>query len=147
VGREAAAKRVIDDMQRRLTRVQERSRRLARRLRTYIEIDRPYWTVSSHDFLSQAFALAGADNIFPDLKQQAVQVSPEVIVQRNPELIVSFDAKRPEIQGRAGWESTSAVRTGFIIDDLAQENLTHPSPQLVVGVEALITRIESLEKP
>ena len=90
--------------------------------------------------------MAGADNIFSDLNRQAAQVSPEIIVERNPDLIVSFHTPKAEIAQRPGWGTVKAVRTGYLFDDLTEDDLSRPSPRLLAGMEALIQRIEALEK-
>jgi len=146
IQRPSDAERVIADMKARLSRVQARAALLPRHLRTYIEIDPPFWTIGGHDFLNEAVSLAGADNIFSDLTRPSAQVSPEVIVQRDPELIISFDLKKAEIARRSGWGSVSAVRSGHILDDLDRDALSRPSPRVVSGVEDLEQRIEELQK-
>jgi iron complex transport system substrate-binding protein len=145
IGRPGAARLVIERMQRRLAAIRQEAAKLPHRLRTYIEIDQPYWTVGGKDFLSEAVALAGGDTIFGDLTQKAVQVSPEVIIARDPELIISFHAKRDAIAGRPGWSAVSAVKKGFVVDDVSEDLLTHPSPRLVGGIQQLLERILALE--
>jgi iron complex transport system substrate-binding protein len=146
-GRLSAADPLIKDMQSRLKKVQERGEKLPRRLKVYIEIDNPYWTISGHDYLSEAMKLAGADNIFFDLKNQAAQVTPEVIVERNPDLILTFSDKRAEVAAREGWAKVKAVKTGYIIDDLPQDPLSRPSPPLAAAMEEFVSRLEKLENP
>jgi iron complex transport system substrate-binding protein len=145
-GRPAAAEPVIQDMKRRLESVHQRAQKLPRRLKTYIEIDNPFWTVGGEDYLSEVMKLAGADNIFSDLTHQAGQVSPEVIVERNPELIVTFSDDRAGIQSREGWSKLKAVQTGYIIDDFPQDPLSRPSPPLAAAMEQFVGRLEKLEK-
>jgi iron complex transport system substrate-binding protein len=146
IGRPAGAGPIIEDMRSRLVKVQERSRRLPQRYRVYIEIDRGNWTVGGQDFISEAAAIAGADNIFSDLRQPAASVSPETIVKRNPEVVICFDAHRDEIVARPAWNSMTAVQKGWIIDNLDPDELTHPSPRLAAGVEALLLRLEGLSR-
>ncbi len=145
-GRPGAAEPVIRDMKSRLEKVRQRSARLPRRLKTYIEIDRPYWTIGTPDYLSEALAIAGADNVFSNLKRQAAQVSAEIILERQPELIIAFKAKRAEIRARPGWDTLPAVKSGYVMDDLPENALTRSSPPLVQGIEILIERLEKLEK-
>ena len=60
----------------------------------YIENDVPTWTIGGPTFTSEAIALCGADNIFGDLADRAPRVSAETIIQRNPDFILSFVARR-----------------------------------------------------
>jgi len=140
------ADRIIQDMKARLASLSERSRRLPRRLRTYVEIDPPFWTIGGHDFLNEALAAAGVDNIFADLARPSSQVSPEVIVERDPELILSFDLSKAEIGRRTGWGGITAVRKGWVLDALDRDELSRPSPRLLDGIEALESRVERLIK-
>lgn len=141
-----AAEPVIQNMKDRLEKVRQRAKHLPRRLKTYIEVDRPYWTIGTPDYLSEALALAGADNIFSDLKRQAAQVSPEVILERQPDLIIAFKAKRTEIAARPGWQTLPAVKSGLVLDDLPENALSRSSPPLVQGIEIFIERLEKLER-
>lgn len=137
---------IIHQMKGRLADIEKETHRLSHRFRTYIEIDRPLWTVGGRDFLSEAVTLAGGDNIFHDLTKPAAQVSSETIVKRNPDLIILLDAKREELRRRPGWNHIQAVKTGFIIDDLSTGTLSHPSPEIVKAIEELALRIQRLSK-
>ncbi len=144
VHREARAEEIIEDMRSRFQKITERSARIPKRLRTYIEIDTPFWTIGGHDFLSEAIGTTGAKNIFSDLERPSAQVSPEVIVERDPELIISFDLKAAQLARRAGWKNVSAIRKNFVIDDQDRDRLSRPSPRLIDGIEDLQAKIESL---
>jgi iron complex transport system substrate-binding protein len=139
--RPEAAERVIGDLKNNFDRLRNRAARLPRRS-IYIEIDRPYWTIGGVDFLSEALGVAGCDNIFSDIKRPAAQVTPEMIVQRDPEVIIAFKSGRAEIASRAGWTTIRAVKSGRVWDDLPEDALSRPGPALPVGLEALIKRLE-----
>jgi iron complex transport system substrate-binding protein len=147
VNRPAAAQAVIAGMQAQFKKVRERGDRLPRRLKIYIEIDSPYWTIGGRDYLNEAMTLAGVDNIFADLPRPSAQVSPELIVERNPDVIVVFYSNREEVASREGWEGVQAIKNGFIIDDFSQDILSRPSPGLAAGMEAFVERMERLGKP
>jgi iron complex transport system substrate-binding protein len=140
VKRDGAAGPVIADMKQRLENVQKNVRGRTP-VSVYVEIDQPYWTLGGHDFLTEALALAGAENVFADMDRPSAPVSPETIIRRNPEVIISFQASRQAISQRPGWSSIRAVRNHHVIDDLSQDRLSRPSPQLVEGIEALAAKI------
>lgn len=144
VQRPDEAERVVREMKVRLEAVRVKSSKFPRRLRTYLEIDSPFWAIGGKDFLAEAIGYAGLDNIFSDLQRPSAQVSPEVVVQRNPELIIVFDTPANHVARRPGWSSITAVKKGWILDRLDRDALARPSPQLVTGIEALVNEVEAL---
>jgi ABC-type Fe3+-hydroxamate transport system substrate-binding protein len=117
-----------------------------RRWRAYIEIDKPYWTVGGADFTTEALKIAGVDNVFADLHRPAAQVSPELIVERNPDLIITVKDRRNRLSAREGWEMIEAVRTGAVIDDFSEDILSRPSVGLAAGMDSLIDRLDRLKR-
>jgi iron complex transport system substrate-binding protein len=136
---------VIQALKARLEALRARAARLPHRVRMFLEVDLGPWTPGGPDFLTEICAAAGADNIFSDLPEQAAHVSSESVVARNPELIISLNAKRAEIARRAGWKATAAVQRGWIIDDISADLFSRPSPRLWDAAEQLEDRLEALE--
>lgn len=112
----------------------------------YLEIDRPSWTVGRPSFLHEAIEICGGRNLFGSLNRAAVQASEEVIVSRNPEIIVSLDAPAGVISRRPGWRNVAAVRTGSIIDTVDRNLLSHGNHRLVDGMEQLAARFDQLRR-
>lgn len=143
VERAGQADAVVRNMTQRLEAVRARQAKRKRTWRTYIEIDPPFWTLGGKDVLSEALSTVGIENIFSDLTRPSAQVSPEVIVERNPELILSFETPAVEIRQRPGWGAIQAVKKGAIIDDQNRDRLARPSPPLVEAIETLEKRLEA----
>jgi hypothetical protein len=87
--------------------------------------------------------LAGATNIFADLRADFSQVSAEAVVARDPELIILADAYLPYhpqtpalVAARPGWDQIAAVRNGAVYA-IQEELFAWPSPRLADGLEAL----------
>jgi iron complex transport system substrate-binding protein len=96
----------------------------------YYELDQTYYSLTTDTFVGALFALAGlkniadasgtADNPYP-------QLSAEVIVKADPDLIFLADSKccgqsATTVAKRAGWSGIAAVRNGQVIaldDDVA----------------------------
>ncbi len=101
-----------------------------RALSYYYELDQTYYSVTSATFIGSLFAMAGLTNI-ADPSGTATnaypQLSAEVIVARNPDLIFLADTtccaqSADTVARRAGWSGIAAVRTGQVIaldDDIA----------------------------
>ncbi|MFQ5739821.1 MAG: ABC transporter substrate-binding protein [Acidobacteriota bacterium] len=143
-GQSLEAEVLIQNMQERVAKIEARARRFPTHPRLYLEIDRPSWTVGGSSFTNQAIELCGARNIFSDLARPAPQVSEEAIIERNPDIIISFASSTAEIRRRGGWNRIGAVQSGRIIDDFNPDLLSRGNHRLVEGMEALQTRIELL---
>jgi len=107
----------------------------------YIEIDLPSWTVGRRSYTNEAVELCGARNIFGDVDKPALQVSREAIIERNPDIILSFDSPPSEYRGRPGWERITAIRQNRVIDDVGRDLLSHGNHRLVLGMEQLQARL------
>ena len=139
-----AARHLVERMRRRARRIERRAAQLPRRPSLYLEIDPPSWTVGRGSFITEAIQLAGARNIFEDVNRPALQVSKEMVIARDPEIIVSLDAVADEIRARPGWGAIRAVRENKIIDDVDRNLLSHGSQRLMPGMEQLQNRLERL---
>jgi len=113
--------------------------------RLYLEIDPPSWTIGQQDCLNEGFDILRLRNVFEDIPRKAAQVSSEAIVEKDPQVILTFHAKAEDIARRPGWSAVSAVRTRHIITDFPADDLVRPSPRLVDGLEKLSRRLDALE--
>ena len=146
VGEPEQARRIVADMQRRVEAVTRRATNLNWRPSIYIEIDLPSWTVGRASYTHEAVTLCGARNIFGDVEKAALLVSREAIIQRNPEVILSFEASADQIRGRPGWGEISAVKQGRIIDHFDRDLFSRGNQRLVEGMEKFQARLEALLK-
>jgi len=129
------------DMRKRIDLIRAQAERMTYRPKIYIEIDLPSWTVGRNSYTSEAVTLCGARNIFEDVEKPALQVSNEVIIERNPDIILSFDAPATEYLQRPGWARVKAVQQRKIIDDVGRNLLSHGNHRLVAGMEQLQARL------
>ena len=143
-GREAADRaRTID------TRIDAIRKRLAGRPRprTLIVFDREtlalrgIYASGGFGFIHDMVDAAGAENVFADVTQQAVQATTELILSRRPEVIlelrgdsISADMRRREIAVWRVLSSVPAVRDGrvYFID---QQLTVIPGPRVAEAIE------------
>ncbi len=144
IGRAERAEQLIQAMMDQVQQIREKAKSFPRRPTLYVEIDPPSWTIGSKSFVNEAVSLCGAQNIFADVSRPALQVSKEVIVVKDPEIILSFDASASEISRRPGWHRIRAVRNGSVIDDLDRDLLTHGNHRLAEGMRQLQERVRKL---
>lgn len=144
VGKHDRVQALITEMQERVRAIEERGKRFPRRPTIYIEIDLPSWTVGRNSFINEAVYLCGARNVFEDVERPALQVSKEIVIERDPQMILSFEASAVEIGRRPGWNQVDAVRNGKIIHGFDQNLLAHGNHRLVDGMEDLQARLSEL---
>jgi len=132
---------LIQKMKIQLENIKEKSSHMVRNPSIYIEIDLPSWTIGHKSFINEALVICGGRNIFADIEMPALQVSKETIIQRNPEIILSFEATAEEIRKRPGWSQIHAVQRGKIIDDIDRNLLSHGNHRLLEGMEKLQERL------
>ena len=91
--------------------------------------------------------LAGGDNVFADVKREAVQATTELILSRRPDVILELradpltpDEERKEL---AVWEQLGSVpavrnhRVHMVVDS----RTVIPGPRVVEGVETIFNRL------
>jgi cobalamin transport system substrate-binding protein len=142
--------RLASDVQRKLDAIRARTKPFARP-RTVLVFGRERRALRSiyasggRGFLADMLDVAGGDNIFADVNQEAVQASTEVILTKQPDAIVEIRAAEspmPAAEREAElnvWRTLSALhavrdnRLAFLVDD----RLVVPGPRVAEGTELL----------
>jgi iron complex transport system substrate-binding protein len=148
VGHGREATNVAGSIEARINAVRSRVRGRVRP-RTLIVFDREPLTLrgiyasGGVGFIHDMVDAAGADNVFADVKQQAVQATTELILVRRPDVVLELrgdglddEKRRREI---AVWQSLSslpAVRAGRVYF-LAEQSTVVPGPRVAEAVELI----------
>ena len=117
------------------------------RPRVFVEIwGDPLTTVGGKSFVDEVVRCAGGINVAHDLPQPYPTISPEKVIEWNPDvIIVCYMARKggaaAEVAGRIGWQDIAAVKQGRIIDDLPNDLILRPGPRLIEGVKELAQRL------
>jgi iron complex transport system substrate-binding protein len=122
----ALAERMRNDLDKLVEDLPVRSKQLT----YYYELDPTLYTVTSKTFIGSLFAGAGMVNVADNASKDDnpyPQLSPEVLVQLNPDMIFLADSKccaqsKQSVSARAGWSGITAVKTGQVVtldDDIA----------------------------
>lgn len=131
-GHDKEAKKVVDDMEKKLAKVAEEQKRSAP-VKVYWEVwNAPFMSVGSTSFIHDVIQKAGGENIFTDLKDAYPMVSEEAIISREPAVILipaSTGMAAEAVGLRNGWANIPAVKTGkvFVVDDNVY---TRPGPRV-----------------
>jgi ABC-type Fe3+-hydroxamate transport system substrate-binding protein len=93
LGRHAAAKKIVDEVERGLNVIQKRMRQKKRK-RVYLQTwADPMITEGRASFSQWLLSLAGGVNVFEDMPFDSGKVSVEWIIQRNPEVLIFVDGQ------------------------------------------------------
>lgn len=129
-GHAAQAAGVVAGMKRRIAQIVAATRKPARPLTYYHELESDLYTVTSKTFVGQVYGLFGLRNIADKADKQGSgypRLSAEYVVQADPDLIFLADTRccgqsRATVARRPGWNHITAVRDGQIVeldDDIA----------------------------
>jgi iron complex transport system substrate-binding protein len=109
-----------------------------RRPRVFLELwGDPLMTAGRRAFLSELIELAGGENIAGDVARDFFQISPEVVLARDPEVVVQLEPVPPNLSTRTGWAQIAAVQSNRICADLDRDLLQTPGPRVLDAVEEL----------
>lgn len=140
LNREKGASAVNTKISRDVARVEVLTRN-SRKVRTYLEIDPTPYSVGPNSFMGVLLSKAGAANIIPATLGDFPQISPELVVQQNPALMLglTLDAAKK----RPGWNNISAVKSGAVknIPSALNTMLGRPGPRIgeaLLGLAKLV---------
>jgi iron complex transport system substrate-binding protein len=122
-GHRGTALQVTQGIRDRVAIIHQKLASVSRGPRYYYELDPTYFTVSDHSFVGDLYNQLKGQNIASGASQDYPQLSAEIIIQHDPEVIVIGDGpagvSAQTIRQRPGWQQISAVRTGrFCVVDV-----------------------------
>ena len=126
---------------------------LNRRPRVFIEIwGDPLMTAGRHAFVSELVTLAGGRNLGDELPGDFAIVSPEWVLQRNPDVILCLypgvdHSARKAVLARLGWQSLHAAQQGRVQDEFYLDPILRPGPRVLEGVKQIRQAIEKNDTP
>lgn len=138
------AETLVQEMKSAVAQIEQKTKKMKKFPKIYIEVDSPNWTVTKLSFVSDAVERCGTINIFRDLPSSASQVSSEAVVEKNPDVILISGLRKKELLRRAGWKKIAAVKNGAIIDNIGRNLLSRPTPRIVLGMQQLSTALSKM---
>lgn len=105
--------------------------------RVFLEVwDQPLMTVGADAFLGELITLAGGENIARDITRAWAQISEEVVIQKNPEIVLLLTGKKDIYMKRPEWKNVAAIQAGRVYQ-LDRDLYSQPSPRLVEALTHL----------
>ena len=141
LGLEAEAERLVAQIQKEVYQEEARAAKARSRPRVYYEIDPTPYTVGPESFIGVLISKARGVNIVPKELGLFPKISPEFVVEKDPEVIVApYPNALETIRSRPGWSRIQAVRTGRICVYTGGEDslLSRPGPRVAQGLRLLV---------
>ncbi|OWW19838.1 cobalamin-binding protein [Noviherbaspirillum denitrificans] len=108
--------------------------------------DRPLYTLNERHIINDAIHICGGENIFAKLPLVAPSLSPEAVLQENPEVIVSGDRADQAGSGIDMWKqypSMLAVRRGNLFA-FSGDLFNRSGPRVIAGAAQLCDKLEQV---
>lgn len=140
-GHEGEAQELVQSLRQRIEAVRQKVADVERGPRIFHELDpQGYYTVSPDTFVGRLYALLKAENIAAGAAEPYPQLSAEVIIQRDPQVIILADepagVTAESVSQRPGWDQISAVRNGRICS-VDADIVSRPGPRIAEALETL----------
>lgn len=145
-GHEKQAQDVAAELQEKMNEIAATTANLPRP-RVFVEIwDRPLMTAGPKTFLGELIQLAGGQNVVEGIAEDWGQVSEEVVIEKDPEIVLLLTTKKQDLLDRSAWQQTTAAKTGRVYE-LSRDLFSHPSPRIVDALQLLVTLIHPSTSP
>jgi len=143
--REAEAKDMVEEIKADITDIANMTIDEARP-KVFCEIDcwGGIYTTGNESFISSLIILAGGDDIGTTVSTDNPVISPEYIVDSQPEIIILLDypwsADATSVAARSGWDSIPAIQNSAIyeVEGVSEDKITVPGPRIAEGLKVLL---------
>lgn len=142
-GNTKQAQKTISEIKDAFQRVEKKIAALeeSKRVRVYYEVySEPLMSAGSSSVIHEIISLAGGKNIFSDVHEKYPKVSPEAVINRDPQVIMfpHYHGSEKYMSGlfkeRPGWNEISAVKNGKIYG-VNDSIFSRPGPRVAEAVE------------
>ncbi len=142
--REEEAQALVADMEARINAVVDKLAAVEAGPRLFYELDPGLFTVGPDTFIGNILEILKVQNVAEGAGSPYPQLSAEVIVERDPEVIILGDSKEylatgitvAEVEARPGWSGITAVVEGQVYS-FNDSLVSRPGPRIVDGIEQL----------
>jgi iron complex transport system substrate-binding protein len=138
-GQEAQAERIVGEMRERMSSTAAKVKDAPKR-RVFVELSPQLHTAGPGTFVHDLIERSAGQNVAADAGQQWPQLSQEVLVQKDPEVVLLADDAAGEtparVKARPAWDKVAAVRADRVV--VIDPDITNrPGPRLADGLEAV----------
>lgn len=137
---QGAAEKLVAQIQRDIYQAEAKAASFKDTPTVYYEIDPTPYTVGPDSFIGTLITKARGRNIIPRELGAFPKISPELVVQKNPAVIVLTHPGAAELKNRPGWANLAALKHHRVCSFLGQSDnlLSRPGPRVAEGLRLLI---------
>lgn len=144
LGVQDQAMQVVQSMDQRLKNLLSIAKR-QRPVRVYLEIwNEPYMTVGPGSFMHEILTLAGGENIATDTNTPWPMFSEELIIERDPEVIILTSFNLDEALTRSAWQNIAAFKQANVFQ-VDPDIYTRATPRILDALEEVISLLDHAE--
>lgn len=136
-----AANQVVGEMQEKIQYVIGKVKDLPEEARplVFVEVwDEPLMTCGPGSFMQELIELAGGKNLAADASDAWIEYSSELVVERDPDIILLTRPYRDELLARSAWQGIKAVQDGRVIE-VDSDPFVRTTPRLADALVELAT--------
>jgi iron complex transport system substrate-binding protein len=143
-GQVKEADALVAQLSKRVSAVEEKVKGASEKPRAFYELDETLFTAGPGSFVDDLMTRAGGSNVAADSGTEWPQLTLEVLVAKDPQVILLADSDAGQtedtVKARPGWGSISAVKQGRIVA-INPDVCSRPGPRLADGIEQLARAI------
>lgn len=116
-------------------------------LNVFLQVnDKPLYTVSGQQIMSELVTLCGGRNVFADLDKFAPEIGIEAVIAKNPQVIIATDYTGKAVQAQwQRWSNLDAVRHGNVYN-VDPDDVTRATTRLANGARTLCRTLETARR-
>jgi iron complex transport system substrate-binding protein len=140
-GSMVAANQVVGDMEKKIRYVESNVRELPEEAKSlvFVEVwDEPLMTCGPGSFMQELIELAGGKNLAADASDAWIEYSSELVVERDPEIILLTRPYKDELVARSAWQGIKAVKNGRVVE-VDSDPFVRTTPRLARALVELAT--------
>lgn len=136
---------LAEHMNSRLTELVESTER-SRKIRVFMEIwNEPLMTVGPGSFMNELIVLAGGENIAGDAPSPWPVFSEELVMERDPEVVILTSYNLEEALSRPAWQVTTAMKNGDVYE-VNPDLYSRTTVRLLDALAELIEILDAVER-
>jgi iron complex transport system substrate-binding protein len=148
LNRRPQAQKVVLSMEERLDKIKNKADKIKIKKKVYVEIwGDPITSAGRGSLVNEVVTMAGGINIAGGLDMLYPALSPEFVIQSDPDcILIGYMSRNQEliknaVLKRMGWQDIKAVRLKNIICDIDPDIFLRPGPRIADGIEAIYRRL------
>jgi len=144
VGAAEQGKELARAMEEKLTEL-TRSVKRSFRPRVWIEVwNDPLMTAGPGSFMHELIELAGGENIAGDADTAWPMFSEELVIERDPQVIILTSYNLEEVLNRPAWQGTTALKTGCVYE-VNPDLYSRTTPRMLDALSELISLLDGIQ--